>query len=204
MHELGHITMGILLNWKIEKVVICPFGGMTYFNELQNRKIKEEFLIAIAGPIYQIIFYLLLIILKFDNPLLESINTFLLIFNLLPIYPLDGSKIVLLILQKFISFYKSYIILILISVITLLSLIFIYHSFLYIILYIFLLIQIYFLNKNKVEIFEKFILERRIRKFKFKKSKIINKKEQMKRDYEHYFLYQNKLINEQIFLNLFL
>ena len=90
IHELGHITAGILLNWNIKKVVICPFGGMTYFDELQNRSMKEEFIIIILGPIYQILFYLLLNYLNLKTPLLTNINTFLLIFNLLPIFPLES------------------------------------------------------------------------------------------------------------------
>lgn len=204
IHELGHITAGILLNWNIKKVVICPFGGMTYFDELQNRSMKEEFIIIILGPIYQILFYLLLNYLNLKTPLLTNINTFLLIFNLLPIFPLDGSKLVLLFLEKIFSFYKSYIILIIISILTILLLIFVYHSFLYIILYLFLLFQIYLLNKQRKELFHKFILERILYPFNFKKSKIIKTKKEMKREYNHYYFYKNKLINEQTFLTLFL
>ena len=204
IHELGHITAGILLNWNIKKVVICPFGGMTYFDELQNRSMKEEFIIIILGPIYQILFYLLLNYLNLKTPLLTNINTFLLIFNLLPIFPLDGSKLVLLFLEKIFSFYKSYIILIIISILTILLLIFVYHSFLYIILYLFLLFQIYLLNKQRKELFHKFILERILYPFNFKKSKIIKTKKEMKREYNHYYFYKNKFINEQTFLTLFL
>ena len=204
IHELGHITAGILLNWNIKIVVICPFGGMTYFDELQNRSMKEEFIIIILGPIYQILFYLLLNYLNLKTPLLTNINTFLLIFNLLPIFPLDGSKLVLLFLEKIFSFYKSYIILIIISILTILLLIFVYHSFLYIILYLFLLFQIYLLNKQRKELFHKFILERILYPFNFKKSKIIKTKKEMKREYNHYYFYKNKFINEQTFLTLFL
>ena len=204
IHELGHITAGIILNWNIKKVVICPFGGMTYFDELQNRKMIEEFIIVILGPIYQILLYLILKVLGLATPLLADINIFLLIFNMLPVFPLDGSKLVLLFLQKIFSFYNSYIILILISIITLFSLTFIYHSFLYLILYIFLLFQIYLLNKQRKELFHKFVLERILYPFNFKKNKIINNKKNMKREYNHYFYYQNKLINEKNFLRLFL
>ena len=65
VHELGHILMGILFKWKIDKVIILPFGALTVFNEDLNRKISEEAWIVIMGPIFQIVFTFLLY--KFTN-----------------------------------------------------------------------------------------------------------------------------------------
>ena len=56
VHEIGHISLAYFFKWKIEKIVLLPFGGITIFNEHLNRKITEEFLILLAGPIFQIVF----------------------------------------------------------------------------------------------------------------------------------------------------
>ena len=54
-HELGHIIMGKIFKWEILKIVILPFGCITYFKIDLNVKLKEEFLVTIMGPIFQMI-----------------------------------------------------------------------------------------------------------------------------------------------------
>ena len=48
--------MGVIFKWNIEKVILLPFGALTIFNEDLNRRMFEEFLIVIMGPLFQIIF----------------------------------------------------------------------------------------------------------------------------------------------------
>ena len=66
IHEFGHIIMALYYDWKIEKVVILPFGGITIFNEILNKKIKEEFMIAIMGPIFQILLFIIVNKITYD------------------------------------------------------------------------------------------------------------------------------------------
>ncbi|MEG2311502.1 MAG: M50 family metallopeptidase, partial [Bacilli bacterium] len=101
IHELGHLLMALYYGWKIDKIIIFPFGGVTKFNEKINKPIREEFLILIMGPIIQIIFYFLCDYFFGYNAMLEKYHYTLLIFNLLPIFPLDGSKLVHLFLEIF-------------------------------------------------------------------------------------------------------
>ena len=89
-HELGHLLMGLLFNWKIDKIYIYPLGGLTKFNERLNRPFIEEMFVTIMGPIFQII--LSIFINKYDNNIMFYSNI-LLTFNLLPIIPLDGGKL---------------------------------------------------------------------------------------------------------------
>ena len=108
--------MGILFKWKIEKIIILPFGALTVFNEDLNRKISEEAWIVIMGPIFQIVFTFLLY--KFTNVSdVLYYSASILCFNLLPIFPLDGSKILNLILNKMVSFKRSHVLIIVISLI---------------------------------------------------------------------------------------
>ena len=64
IHELGHIIASLYFKWKIDKIIILPFGCLIKYNELINRPIKEEFIIAIMGIIFQILFTIKIWILK--------------------------------------------------------------------------------------------------------------------------------------------
>ena len=187
IHELGHVLMSLYFKWSINKIVILPFGGITIFNEKLNRPIIEEVLIAISGPIIQILFF------SFNsNSLIFKYHYFLLIFNLLPIVPLDGSKIFNLLLNYFFSFKLSHILTLIISFLLVIFLIFIKFNLILVLIFIFLLIKIIeeYLNHNNI--FNKFLMERHLYKFDFKKRKIIEKEEEMYRDYKHLFYINNK------------
>ena len=193
-HELGHILIAYILNWKIEKVILLPFGGITIFNEYINRPIKQEFLIAIMGPIFQSFLFLI------NDELFKTYNLNLLLFNLLPIFPLDGSKIINLFLNKMINFKQSHLISIVISII---SILFLFHYKYSLILYIsilFLIIKTIKELKLHKYLYNKFLFERYLYKFKFKKTKIINNKNNMMRDYNHIIREKNKYIKEYDFL----
>lgn len=64
---MGHIFAALYYKWNIVKIIILPFGGITIFNEIINKPIKEEFMIAIMGPIFQIVFYLILVLLDINS-----------------------------------------------------------------------------------------------------------------------------------------
>ena len=193
IHETGHIIASLLFNWKIDKVILFPFGGITIFNEYVNRPIKEEFFIAILGPLFQSILFII------DNNLIRMYNLYLLLFNLLPIIPLDGSKILNLLLNKIFSFKLSHKLSIIVSFITIILLMFKYNLVLYITILLLLIKTIKELYNHKY-IFNRFLLERYMYKFNFRKSLIIRSKYKMKRDYNHIFKLNNKYIKEYDFL----
>ena len=96
IHELGHIIVGIILKMKLEKIEIMPFGLRASFAanfEDRNFKIKEIF-VTLAGPLTS----LALAVLCTTQEFIYS-NILILFFNLIPIYPLDGGRILKGILQ---------------------------------------------------------------------------------------------------------
>lgn len=187
IHEIGHATAALYYNFNISKIVILPFGGITIFNDLINRPLFQEFIVLIMGPIYQIIFYLLLVKLGYHTELLENTNTFLLLFNSLPIVPLDGSKLINIILNIILSFKKSNIILISISLLFIVILLLFNHNNLILILiFLFLISRVIKEIKEHKYLFNKFLFERYIYNLKFKKIKQIKNIKDMKRDYNHY------------------
>lgn len=206
IHELGHITIAVYYHWNISKVVILPFGGMTVFEEHLNRPWKEEFFIAIAGPIYQILFYQILCIFHFNTPLFQFYHYALLFFNLLPIIPLDGAKILNLLFQKWIPYQKSNFLVGWISIVIigiLFFLIYYYRNFVMFTFLFFLFIQILKQIKKQAYIFHKFILERYTYSFSFFKTKVVKgvQVHLMMRDYNHYFLENNRYLSEKEILH---
>lgn len=107
IHELGHLICGLALNLKPESIKITPFGVQLAFKEHiedYNNKIKngsilclKRMLIAIAGPLTNIIIAIILACMPINIIEKENLiysNILLAIFNLLPIYPLDGGRII--------------------------------------------------------------------------------------------------------------
>lgn len=96
IHEIAHILMGKLFGLRTKKIICGLFGfraKILDFNLLSSRK---KFWILIAGPSINFGLWLLC-----NNLTLKEINLFIGSINLLPIYPLDGGRIFILILKKF-------------------------------------------------------------------------------------------------------
>lgn len=127
IHELSHLLIGVLLGFKIQVIKITPVGLQVSFKikcEEYNKKILKgnslgvkKAIIAIAGPTTNFIICILLIILAklgkvdFQNTFYQNIvyvNILIGLFNLIPIYPLDGGRILNEILHIFIGLKKSY------------------------------------------------------------------------------------------------
>ena len=201
VHELGHIIGAIIFKWKIDRVILLPFGGITIFQENIDKSLKEEFIIAILGPLLQLVFYFL----YSGNSIFNQYNLIILLFNLLPIYPLDGSKIVNILFNEFISFKRSHILTINTSFITLLVVILSikYNLLLYLILLFIVLEIIKEINKHNYY-FNRFLLERYLYNNEYSKNKIIDNIKKMKKQTKHIFKINNKYFTErEIIRNLF-
>jgi len=165
-HEFGHYFMSKIFGWNIDKIYIYPFGGLIKYNEKIDKPFIQEFLITIMGPLNQIITYLIIALLfKYNiinNYLYNIIKNYhysILLFNLIPIIPLDGSKLLNIFLNKIFNFRLSYILLNIVSIIILIFLIFNSNTSLLLVI-LFLIYKIYINLKNKSIIFNRFILEK--------------------------------------------
>ena len=202
VHELGHIVVSFYFKWNIDKIIILPFGGLIKYNNYVNTPLKEDFLVSISGVIFQYIFYI--ITNRYISYSYYSIiNYSIIIFNLLPIYPLDGSKILSVIINKLTNFYNSLKISVVISyIIIFLSILILFKiNKIFILIFIFLIIRVNKLSKNIKNIYNKFLLERYIHEFKFNKVKIINNIYKMKKDYRHIIYKDNNYITEKNILS---
>lgn len=99
IHELGH-AFAAHYNWRIKKIQLLPFGGVAELEEHGNKSLKEELVVVIAGPI-QHIWMMAVGYMLFEAGWLHAElyyffmwnNIIILAFNLLPIWPLDGGKV---------------------------------------------------------------------------------------------------------------
>jgi stage IV sporulation protein FB len=103
VHEMGHAVAASFFSWRIKRISFLPFGGVAEIDEHGNRPLREEAIVTLAGPIQHLWLIgggVLLSELNIISPELLEIfikyNLMVLIFNLLPIWPLDGGKIVFL------------------------------------------------------------------------------------------------------------
>ena len=192
IHELGHITASILFKWKIDKISIMPFGCITIFSELINKPLVEEFIILISGPLFQFINYL---IFKDITPYFNYYNYGLFIFNMLPIYPLDGYKLYSIILNKLLPFKYTMKIMLIVSILFLT--LFIKKDLIYIVILLLLLNGIIKEVKNVNFIYNKFLYERYRYNLYFKKRRIIKNINNMYKDSIHIFKIKNKYITEK-------
>lgn len=205
MHELGHFLTAKLCKWETEKIELYPYGGITKFQTPVNIPINQELFVLIMGPITQILTFIIIspILSERMFVILKEYHNFLLWFNLLPIYPLDGGRLWDLLFCKVLSFRKSFYIIMIISYITiaLLSMSFlIEHSFL---LLCVLCLLIFKLQKEKEifpYIYQKFLLERILYQWNFPKKKIVVHEKQMKRDTYHFFKKENTYWKEEDYL----
>lgn len=192
IHELGHYTLAKLNKVDIENIIIYPFGGITKLDCDLNISIKKETIILLGGILFQILFFLLIKKLYIVNHttthvynIFKKINYILISFNFLPIIPLDGGKLLNIFLDKFISYKKSNYVTIIISIIFVMIFLLNKRTIFSLILSIFLLKEIYIEQKNIKFKYNKFLLERNINNYNFKRIKIINDINDFKRDNYH-------------------
>ena len=116
IHELAHLVTGMLMGLKPETLRIMPLGFCIEFKtniEDYNKKILKsnilsvkKIIIAIAGPFINLIIVLFGILYNIDTNIIYA-NLLIFLFNMLPIYPLDGGRILKNILKMFFANRKA-------------------------------------------------------------------------------------------------
>jgi stage IV sporulation protein FB len=98
IHEFGHFFAMKLYNYQNVKLFIMPLLGAFVSGKKHHVSQKQMSIILLAGPVPGIIIGTILFIINKDHPddtvkMLANIFVGLNLFNLLPIYPLDGGRL---------------------------------------------------------------------------------------------------------------
>ncbi len=101
LHELGHYSASEKLGYKLNKIVLMPYGAIITGNATDLRY-KDECKIALSGPfvnfLVAVFFTAIWWVFPVTYPFTEEIviaNFSLAVINLLPCYPLDGGRFLL-------------------------------------------------------------------------------------------------------------
>ena len=103
LHEIGHSLVARAKGSRILEILLLPFAGLAKLDRLPPRP-ADEIQTALAGPAVSLVLglaglFLAPLIYPFNPPLavlaheLGRINVMLVLFNLIPSFPMDGGRV---------------------------------------------------------------------------------------------------------------
>ena len=124
LHEFGHVFAARRYGIKTPDITLWPFGGIASLERIPEKP-SQEFFVAIAGPLVNVaIAAVLLAYLGFTTMDVQSLariedpknsmivklagaNIFLVLFNLIPAFPMDGGRVLRALLATRYSFGRA-------------------------------------------------------------------------------------------------
>ena len=109
IHEIGHSISAQKCGYKLVNVTLMPFGAIVT-GEISNMSYVDEIKVSLAGPLLNLSISVALVAVWWVFPetypyteLAVTAGLALCIINLLPVFPLDGGRILLCSLSTFLS-----------------------------------------------------------------------------------------------------
>lgn len=98
-HEFGHALTSQHFNYKVSDITIWPMAGLASMSDSFDGNPWHHFCITAAGPAVNFVFCWLLLPFLWLFPgsqyvdFLLTVNMMMLLFNLAPVYPMDGGRL---------------------------------------------------------------------------------------------------------------
>src|SRR5437763_12810314 len=122
-HEFGHIFTARVFGVSTPDVTLLPIGGVARLERIPEQP-QEEFLVAIAGPLVNVVIAFGLVALAGARleagdlaPVertrislvdrLAAVNLFLAVFNMIPAFPMDGGRVLRALLASRLGFVRA-------------------------------------------------------------------------------------------------
>lgn len=126
LHECSHYCMARFFGCEVRNISFTIFGGLMEMEDMYSPNIWQDVVITVAGLFSHIVIHFCLLLLtnffEIDSYVIKLLfiyNLGLFLFNLLPIYPLDGGKLLQYVLQSILPHYYAILVQSYISVVTL-------------------------------------------------------------------------------------
>lgn len=203
VHECGHFLMARFFHWEVREIAFYSYGGCTKFKTRVNTPLKEEFWVLIMGPFFQVVFaFFMMQILSrtVDQQAFLQYHYGILIFNLLPIYPLDGGKLCHLLWERFVPYKKSFSYVFTMSFFFLVGLSILLisnHQVNYLVILVLLWLKLFQEVRKSGYYYQRFLMERYLEQLNFPRHKLINEENGMFRDCRHLFYQKGHYLTER-------
>ncbi len=107
-HEFGHALTARRYGIKTPDITLLPIGGLARLEKMPEKP-RQEILVALAGPMVNVVIWAVLMLAGAKMPLdmteqldltgpgflgrLAMVNLFLAVFNMIPAFPMDGGRV---------------------------------------------------------------------------------------------------------------
>lgn len=113
LHEIAHVLCATAFKTEISQIRIYPFGFSAHLKNGYINNSEKEFFIAMAGPAFSLMLFVLFAFLNFLHPYpyllyIADVNLSLCAVNLIPSLPLDGGRMLKSILVARFGIIRAY------------------------------------------------------------------------------------------------
>jgi len=114
IHEMGHASAAACFRWRVKEIRLLPFGGVAEMEEDGNIPAWQELLVVLAGPLQNAIMISVAFLCRAAGwwsaswtDYFMDVNLMIALFNLMPVYPLDGGRLIRIVLGLWWPYYRT-------------------------------------------------------------------------------------------------